>query len=119
MVATQANYYRVRLDQPVPSTLLDLPPQQEWLCIRRSRLKKIGQRVMVGDRVRLEEPDWQGQRAAIVEVLERQSEMDRPPVANVNQILLMFALAEHDLDPHLLTRFLDKAESLQLSMCLG
>lgn len=119
VVATQANYYRVRLDQPVSSTTLDLPPQQEWLCIRRSRLKKIGQRVMVGDRVRLEEPDWQGQRAAIAEVLERQSEMDRPPVANVNQILLMFALAEPDLDPHLLTRFLVKAESLQLSLCLG
>lgn len=119
VIATQANYYRVQLDQPVCSTTFDLPPQREWLCICRSRLKKIGQRVMVGDRVRLEEPDWQGQRAAIAEVFERHSAMDRPPVANVNQILLIFALGEPDLDPHLLTRFLVKVESLRLSLCLG
>ncbi len=119
VVATQANYYRVQLDQPAPSPALEAAPQRDWLCIRRSRLKKIGQRVMVGDRVRLEEPDWQGQRAAIAEVLPRRSEMDRPPVANVNQILLIFALAEPDLDPHLLTRFLVKAESLHISICLG
>jgi len=119
VVATQANYYRVQLDQPAESLIVEVPPQRDWLCIRRSRLKKIGQRVMVGDRVRLEEPDWQGQRAAIAEVFPRRSEMDRPPVANVNQILLIFALAEPDLDPHLLTRFLVKAESLQMSICLG
>lgn len=119
VVATQANYYRVQLDQPARSATLEVPPQREWLCIRRSRLKKIGQRVMVGDRVRLEQPDWQGQRAAIAEVFLRRSEMDRPPVANVNQILLIFALAEPDLDPHLLTRFLVKAESLEIALCLG
>ncbi len=122
VVATQANYYRVRLDTPAcpPTGDLDFgEPQRHWLCIRRARLKKIGQRVMVGDRVRIEELDWQGYRAAIVEVFPRQSELDRPPVANADQILLIFALAEPDLDPHLLTRFLVKAESLELSLCLG
>lgn len=118
VMALQANYYRVRLDQGACQTL-DGPVLEDWLCIRRSRLKKIGQQVMVGDRVRLEEPDWQGGRAAIVEILPRHSSLDRPPVANVSQILLVFALAEPDLDPHLLSRFLVKAESIGLPLAVG
>jgi ribosome biogenesis GTPase len=44
--------------------------------------------------------------------------LDRPPVANADQILLVFALAEPDLDPHQLTRFLVKAELTGLEVCL-
>ncbi|HEY9613917.1 MAG TPA: hypothetical protein V6C93_31560, partial [Allocoleopsis sp.] len=76
------------------------------LCTRRTRLKKIGQRVMVGDRVLVEEPDWEGGRGAIAEVLPRKTQLDRPPVANADQILLVFALADPPLDPYQLTRFL-------------
>lgn len=88
------------------------------LCTRRSRLMKLGQRVMVGDRVVVEEPDWAGERGAISQVFSRQSELDRPPVANADQILLVFALAEPDLDPYQLSRFLIKAESTELQVCL-
>ena len=112
VLAVQANYYRVRLD---PSTTA---PVSELLCTRRSRLKKIGQQVMVGDRVVVEEPDWKGQRGAIAQVLPRQTQLDRPPVANASQILLVFALAEPNLDPHQLSRFLVKAESTELVVVL-
>jgi ribosome biogenesis GTPase len=88
------------------------------LCTRRTRLKKIGQRVMVGDRVVVEEPDWQGGRGAIADVLPRKTQLDRPPVANADQILLVFALADPPLDPYQLTRFLVKAESTGLDVCL-
>ncbi len=123
VLAVQANYYHVQLDlsqsekiQPEDEKLEALPRQ--LLCTRRSRLKKLGQRVMVGDRVEIVEPDWQGGRAAISGVLPRHSELDRPPVANANQILLVFALAEPTLDPHQLSRFLIKAESTELQVCL-
>jgi ribosome biogenesis GTPase len=136
VLAVQANYYQVQLDQPVlppgvPSPLLTdeppgdsdaistpLPSITELLCTRRSRLKKIGQQVMVGDRVGIEEPHWEGRRGAIAQVFPRQTELDRPPIANVNQILLVFALAEPDLDPLQLSRFLIKAESTGLAICL-
>ena len=107
VLAVQANYYRVRLDQ-----------SPTLLCTRRARLKKIGQQVMVGDRVEVEEPDWADGRGAIAEVLPRLTELDRPPVANAQQILLVFALAEPTLDPHQLSRFLVKAESTDLDVCL-
>lgn len=112
VLAVQANFYFVKLDSTSPL------PRSTLLCTRRSRLKKLGQRVMVGDRVQIEEPDWQGDRGAIAAVLPRRSELDRPPVANADQILLVFALAEPALDSHQLSRFLIKAESTDLSVCL-
>jgi ribosome biogenesis GTPase / thiamine phosphate phosphatase len=113
VLAVQANYYWVKLDPTAPA---DAPPA--LLCTRRTRLKKIGQRVMVGDRVQIEEPDWQGGRGAIAEVFPRKTELDRPPIANANQILLVFALAEPNLEPMQLSRFLVKAESTGLKICL-
>lgn len=164
VLAVQANFYQVRLDQPealnvgklnveswqeeniqpsnqslpypcgeryanrfsfgVQGTLREQPSNLQpstLLCTRRTRLKKIGQRVMVGDRVVVEEPDWEGGRGAIADVLPRKTQLDRPPVANADQILLVFALADPPLDPYQLTRFLVKAEStgLDVRLCLN
>ncbi|MEB3356268.1 MAG: small ribosomal subunit biogenesis GTPase RsgA [Synechococcales bacterium] len=129
VLSVQANYYWVKLDSlPLLENggqRLPTSPSSEdgfmLLCTRRSRLKKIGQQVWVGDRVIVDEPDWIGQRGAISQVLPRSTELDRPPVANANQILLVFALAEPELDPLQLSRFLVKAEStaLEVSLCLN
>ncbi|MCF2148446.1 small ribosomal subunit biogenesis GTPase RsgA [Desmonostoc muscorum LEGE 12446] len=134
VVAVQANFYRVQLDQEdgemrgmreMGEQNLPHPPHPPHplllLCTRRTRLKKIGQQVMVGDRVVVEEPDWAGGRGAIAEVLPRQSELDRPAIANVNQILLVFAVADPPLEPYQLSRFLIKAEStgLDVLLCLN
>ena len=131
VVAVQANYYRVQLNNPVKassvlSNALDCgkssDPEEiisDLLCLRRTRLKKLGQKIMVGDRVQVEEPDWMGRRGAVSAVLPRKSELDRPPVANADQILLVFAQEEPTLDPHQLSRFLVKAESTQLKILLG
>ncbi|MEH2459588.1 small ribosomal subunit biogenesis GTPase RsgA [Nostoc sp.] len=138
VVAVQANFYRVQLDHedgeqrsrgaedkldlnaPVP-LCSPAPSPPLLLCTRRTRLKKIGQQVMVGDRVVVEEPDWAGGRGAIADVLPRQSELDRPAIANVNQILLVFAVADPPLEPYQLSRFLIKAEStgLDVLLCLN
>ncbi|OCQ91102.1 ribosome small subunit-dependent GTPase A [Oscillatoriales cyanobacterium USR001] len=131
VLAVQANFYQVQLDgKLVEAFRLGLGEEFEsesealavlLLCTRRSRLKKIGQQVMVGDRVVVEEPDWAGGRGAIAEVLPRQTELNRPPIANADQILLVFAIVEPDLEPMALSRFLVKAEStgLEVSLCLN
>ena len=131
VVAIQANYYWVRLDEQhedlgrtagEKKCLRDQQPKNQptpdLLCTRRARLKKIGQQVMVGDRVEVVEPDWAGGRGAIANVLPRQSQLDRPPIANVQQIGLVFALAEPELDPYQMSRFLIKAESTELEIVL-
>lgn len=130
VLAVQANFYRVQLDAEDgevgrlgsgESIVLDSPPPTLLLCTRRARLKKIGQQVMVGDRVVIEEPDWAGERGAIADVLPRQTELDRPPIANVHQIMLVFAVADPPLEPYQLSRFLIKAEStgIDVVLCLN
>ncbi len=109
VIAIQANFYQVRLDQSPLSTLL---------CTRRSRLKKIGQSVMVGDRVWIEDSDLINGQGAIAAVEPRKNELSRPPVANADQILLVFSLAEPPLESWQLSRFLVKAESTDLDLCL-
>ena len=124
ILAVQANFYRVMLDQAFcldqifDNGLTSNQLIHELLCTRRARLKKIGQQICVGDRVTIEEPDWQGGRGAISEVEPRRNLLDRPTVANVDRILLVFALAEPTLDPHQLSRFLVKAESTQVEVLL-
>ncbi len=119
VVAVQANFYQVQLDGD-KGDKAELAPLT-LLCTRRTRLKKIGLSVMVGDRVIVEEPDWAGNRGAIAHVLPRSSLLDRPAIANVNQILLVFAAADPPLEPYQLSRFLVKAEEtgLDVVLCLN
>ncbi len=132
VLSVQANYYWVRLDPKyghysagMPAANANCPSERltglELLCTRRARLKKMGQHVMAGDRVLIEEPDWTGQRGVITRVFPRQTELCRPSVANANHILLVFALEEPTLDPYQLSRFLVTAEStgLGITLCLN
>ncbi|MDJ0723884.1 MAG: small ribosomal subunit biogenesis GTPase RsgA [Prochloraceae cyanobacterium] len=113
VMAVQANFYQVLLDRPKNER-----ESIYLLCTRRTRLKKIGQKVMVGDRVIVEEADFVDRRGAIAEVSKRKTQLSRPPVANADLILLVFALAEPNLDPWQLSRFLVEAESTSLDICL-
>ncbi|WP_267384128.1 small ribosomal subunit biogenesis GTPase RsgA [Cyanobacterium sp. uoEpiScrs1] len=116
ITAAQANFYQVRLDRL--SEIVDYEQSFSLLCTRRTRLKKIGQKVIVGDRVVIEEPDYQDRQGVIAQVLPRKTELSRPSVANAEQILVVFALEKPSLDPWQLSRFLVKAESTSLSLCL-
>ncbi len=116
-MAVQANFYQVRLDENGALSETSKKPTS-LLCTRRTRLKKIGKKVMVGDRVVVEEPQFADGRGAIAEILPRKSELTRPQVANADRILLLFALEEPTLDPWQLSKFLVKTESTHLDLCL-
>ena len=103
-MALEANFCRVQLDQPGPGGV------QQLLCVRRTRLGKTGQQICVGDRVRVEGIDWPEARAAIAAVEPRFSLLDRPAVANCSRVVVAVALAQPQLDPLQLTRFLLTAE---------
>jgi putative ribosome biogenesis GTPase RsgA len=57
VIAVQANFYQVRLDSR----------QDTLLCTRPTRLKKIGQSVLVGDRVTVKSREFD--RGAIIELV--------------------------------------------------
>ncbi len=105
VIAVQANFYQVQLVSG-----------QQLLCTKREKLKKIGTKVMVGDVVTIAE--WQSERGVVTAVADRRNELDRPPIANVDCIMLVFALAEPAIDPLLLSRFLVKAESTEIPVAL-
>jgi ribosome biogenesis GTPase / thiamine phosphate phosphatase len=108
VVAVQANFYMVQLTTG-----------RRLLCTKREKLKKIGTTVIAGDAVTVS--DWQGERGAIVSVADRRSELDRPPIANVDAVLLVFALAEPAIEPLTLSKFLVKAEGVgvNVQLCLN
>ena len=105
VVALQANYCWVVLDQPGPEG------QERLLCTRRTRLGKSGQRICVGDRVQVDGIDWPAGRAAVSAVEPRRNLLQRPLVANVDQVVVVVALAEPTPDPLQITRFLLTAEA--------
>ena len=54
----QANFVRVRINEVVGQPEGSAPPRQELLCVVRALLKKIKQRVLVGDYVEVSSIDW-------------------------------------------------------------
>lgn len=105
VVALQANYCWVVLDLPGPQG------QQRLLCTRRTRLGKSGQRICVGDRVRVDGIDWPAGRGAVAALEPRRNLLERPLVANIERVVVVVALAEPAPDPLQITRFLLTAEA--------
>ncbi len=78
----------------------------------RSRILKRFGPVMVGDRVHYRE--LPGGEAVVEEVLPRSSYLPHPPVANVDQVLVVVSLVEPDLDEWFLNRVLVASEAFGL-----
>jgi ribosome biogenesis GTPase len=112
VVALEANFCRVQLEQPGPAH------RQQLLCVRRTRLGKTGQQICVGDRVQVEGIDWPAGRGAVAAVAERSSLLERPAVANCSTVVVAVALAQPALDPLQLTRFLLSAEATGVAVQL-
>lgn len=73
-------------------------------CRARGVFRKRGVTVLVGDRVEYEPIG--AAEGIIRSVLPRRTELVRPPVANVDQALLVFSLVDPGFLPHLLDRML-------------
>lgn len=87
-------------------------------CKSRGVFRKRGIHPLVGDFVTYV-PDGEND-ATITEVKPRKNELIRPPIANVDQALLVFSIVEPDFSPHLLDRFLTVIESFNIQpvICL-
>ncbi|KAK9908042.1 hypothetical protein WJX75_002003 [Coccomyxa subellipsoidea] len=118
VMSAQANFVSVVLDAANDPEEVTLDGQggrrTELLCTVRGILKKIKQSVLVGDRVRVAGIDWDDRRGTVDEVLPRRSELQDPAVANVDQVLLVFALERPPLDLRTATRFLVSTEAAEL-----
>ncbi len=64
------------------------------ICQARGRIKKERNSILVGDRVELEELDLSRKEAVITRCLERSSQSFRPNIANVDQVVIVQAIAQ-------------------------
>ncbi|HEY9723650.1 MAG TPA: ribosome small subunit-dependent GTPase A [Oscillatoriaceae cyanobacterium] len=117
VVSQQANFFYVRAGE------------QEYACFLRGKLKKSGETPVVGDHViitlepvsaeeklpppregslALPEPSGEPvvRRGFLDELQPRKNLLKRPSIANVDQILLVFAAAQPPFNPLLLDKFL-------------
>lgn len=81
---------------------------REWECLLRGRFRHEKQQVLVGDKVEFR--PGREKNGVIERVLPRRSALVRPPVANVDQAVIVFAVKEPDPSPALLDRFLITAD---------
>lgn len=93
--------------------------QHIYRCRGRGRLKRDEQSLLVGDRVLFTIMD---NGAGVIEkVLPRRNALKRPPVANVDQAILVFALANPEPDLKLLDRLLIlcEVERIDILICFN
>ncbi|MCR5250996.1 MAG: ribosome small subunit-dependent GTPase A [Lachnospiraceae bacterium] len=77
-----------------------------YSCRARGLFRKDGVKPLVGDRVRMQLIDEEAKEGSVLEVLPRSNSMIRPEAANVDQAMLVFALASPDPNPVIIDRFL-------------
>lgn len=110
IVKALSGYYYVLPD--------DTESMEPVVCRARGIFKKRGISPLVGDRVEFE---WtENGEGTVDEVLPRSSELVRPPVANVDLVVLVFSVTEPMLNLQLLDKFLVHTESAGLDavICL-
>ncbi|GEL75923.1 ribosome small subunit-dependent GTPase A [Tenuibacillus multivorans] len=79
-----------------------------YSCKGRGLFRKKKITPLVGDRVEIEtQPDGTG---TIIDIQKRQNELVRPPIANVDQVIMVSSVVEPEFNPLLLDRFLTLIE---------
>ncbi len=89
-------------------------------CKARGKFRKQNIKPLVGDYVHFTYNDHTKQ-GAIEEILNRKVELKRPPVANVDQVIIVFAIKNPNLDIKLLDKLLIMGEyhNLDLKICIN
>jgi len=91
----------------------------EYQCLQKGLLKKEGQEVYTGDRVWVDAIDTANQHGRIIAVDHRQNVLQRPKVANIDQVIILQPLTEPTFDFEQLDRFLAQVALAQLPVVIG
>lgn len=89
-------------------------PQTVYECKLREILKKRKDAVVVGDFVELEQINDKSRQAFISKICPRETFIPRPKVANINQVIIVSAIKEPELDFEQLNRYLAFCEYYNL-----
>ena len=88
-------------------------------CKARGVFRKNGEKPLVGDSVALTVTDEGEMTGNITEILERKNRLLRPEIANVDQLIIMFAAADPEPNYEMLTRYLLMSEKAGIRILLA
>lgn len=83
-----------------------IPEKGIYECKAKGIFRKNNLKPLVGDNVEVSILDEENKKGNIDEVLQRQNELIRPAVANIDQALVIFAIKKPEPNLNLLDRFL-------------
>lgn len=94
---------------------------QQFTCKARGIFKKKGIKPLVGDKVRISIDDYDDSLGIVEDVLPRSTSLIRPPVANVTQAVVVFAVSRPEPNINLLDKLLAICEfnGLDVVLCLN
>ena len=84
-----------------------------YTCKARGKFRKSRLKPVVGDYCTFELDD--NDEGYILQIKKRRNILERPPIANIDQALLVFSITEPDFDQLLLDRFLTMVENLDIT----
>lgn len=84
-------------------------------CRARGRFRKENIVPMVGDRVDIDIDD-RTKQGYVINIHDRKNQMQRPVVANIDQVIIVFAAKKPDINISLLQKFLVYGESVRLKI---
>jgi ribosome biogenesis GTPase len=99
VVRIHSNYYYVDFEN------------RDWECMLRNKLKKEGVEPKVGDKVTIGELNPENFTAVITTILPRSNELDKPNIANIDQVIIVSSTYSPDFNPLLLDKFIVLTES--------
>lgn len=99
IVRIHSNYYYVECDSFI------------WECMLRNKIKKAGIEPKVGDKVIIDEKKADTKTAVITEILQRENELQKPNISNIDQIIIITSTFDPDFNPLVLDKFIVLSES--------
>ena len=90
-------------------------------CKAKGIFRRAGIKPMVGDDVEIEIIDEEKRLGNLIDILPRKNSLIRPPVANVDQAVILFAIVKPDPNYNLLDRFLImmRQQNLPVIICFN
>lgn len=100
---------------------VDVPAKGVYECKAKGIFRKENIKPLIGDDVEIEETSEKDYEGNIIRIFPRKSELIRPAVANIDQALLIFALAKPEPSYSLIDRLLImmKRQGLDCVICFN
>lgn len=89
--------------------------EKRYECRAKGIFRKDGVTPLVGDEVEFEITDTTDMEGNLIRILERKNELIRPACANIDQVLVVFAVTEPEPNFNLLDRFLISMQKQSVS----